>query len=227
MGGGAAKVKGNFKSKIKKNSPSIVAGVVCLIIFVCLLVIPDGNKEHNTISLSEYSSINTICELATLRSFYHNVAMYEKEPDGSNKFVNDVLFWPFGGYTKIGYKQFWLEYSGIVETGVDASKIKINNPDANGIVEVYIPEAKVFSVYADEASLTEPLSENGWFTTISGKEKTEAFATAQSAMRQEAENDQSLLRRSKENAKLLLERYIVNTGKQMGANYTVKWIDNP
>ena len=85
----------------------------------------------------------------------------------------------------------------------------------------------MFSVYADEASLTEPVSENGWFTTISGKEKTEAFATAQAAMRQEAENDQSLLRRSRENAKLLLERYIVNTGKQMGANYSVKWIDNP
>lgn len=150
-----------------------------------------------------------------------------KKPDGGSKFVNDVLLWPFGGYTKIGYKQFWLEYSGIVEIGIDASKIKINGPDSNGIVEVYIPEAKVFSVYADESSLTEPLSENGWFTTISGKEKAEAFATAQSAMKQEAENDQSLLRRSKENAKLLLERYIINTGKQMGTNYIIKWIDTP
>ena len=153
--------------------------------------------------------------------------MYEKEPDGGSKFVNDVLLWPFGGYTKIGYKQFWLEYSGIVEIGIDASKIKINGPDSNVIVEVYIPEAKVFSVYADESSLTEPLSENGWFTTISGKEKAEAFATAQSAMKQEAENDQYLLRRSKENAKLLLERYIINTGKQMGTNYIIKWIDTP
>lgn len=220
-------MKGNVKATVKKNLPSIIAGIICLIAVICLLVIPSGNREPKTINLSEYSSVNTICELATLRSFYHNVAMYEKEPDGGNKFVNDVLLWPFGGYTKIGYKQFWLEYSGIVETGIDASKIKINGPDANGLVEVYVPEAKVFSVYADEASLTEPVSENGWFTTISGKEKTEAFATAQAAMRQEAENDQSLLRRSRENAKLLLERYIVNTGKQMGANYSVKWIDNP
>ncbi|MCI5765364.1 MAG: DUF4230 domain-containing protein [Clostridiales bacterium] len=220
-------MKGNAKSQVKKYFPSIVAGAVCLIIIICLLVIPNENKEPKTINLSEYSSVNTICELATLRSFYHNVAMYEKEPDGGSKFVNDVLLWPFGGYTKIGYKQFWLEYSGIVEIGIDASKIKINGPDSNGIVEVYIPEAKVFSVYADESSLTEPLSENGWFTTISGKEKAEAFATAQSAMKQEAENDQSLLRRSKENAKLLLERYIINTGKQMGTNYIIKWIDTP
>lgn len=220
-------MKGNIKATVKKNLPSIIAGIICLIAVICLLVIPSRNREPKKINLSEYSSINTICELATLRSFYHNVAMYEQEPNGGNKFVNDVLLWPFGGYTKIGYKQFWLEYSGIVETGIDASKIIINGPDANGIVEVYVPEAKVLSVYADEASLTEPLSENGWFTTISGKEKTEAFATAQAAMRQEAENDQSLLRRSRENAKLLLERYIVNTGKQIGADYTVKWIDSP
>ena len=150
--------------------------------------------------------------------------MYEEKPGG---FVNDVLFWPFGSYTKIGYKQFWLEYTGLVETGIDASQIQINGPNANNIVEVYIPDAQVFNVYADEASLTEPLSESGWFTTISGTEKMEAFASAQSAMRQEAENDQTLLRRAKENAKLLLERYIINTGKEMGIDFTVQWIEKP
>lgn len=216
-----------MKGNVKKYLPSIIAGAVCLAAVLCLLIIPKSNSEQNKVDFSEYSSVNTICELATLRSFYHNVAMYEKKPDGGNKFVNDVLLWPFGTYSKIGYKQFWLEYSGVVETGIDASLIKITGPDANGIVEVYVPQAKVLSVYADEASLTEPLSENGWFTKISGKEKTEAFSTAQNAMRQEAENDQSLLRRSRENAKLLLEKYIINTGKQIGASYSVKWTENP
>ncbi len=217
----------SVNAKMKKNLPSIVAGAICLVAVLCLIVIPNGNEGKNNVRLSDYSSVNTICELATLRSYYHNVAMYEKTPDGGNKFVNDVLLWPFGEYTKIGYKQFWLEYSGIVETGIDASQIKINDPDANGVVKVYVPEAKVLSVYADEESLTEPISENGWFTSISGKEKTEAFSTAQSAMKEKAENDQALLRRSRENAKVLLEKYIVNTGKQIGANYTVNWIDNP
>ena len=94
-------------------------------------------------------------------------------------------------------------------------------------MEVFIPDAKVLSVYADDNTLTEPLSENGWFTAISGKEKTEAFATAQSAMRQEADNDQTLLKRAKENAKLLLERYIINTGNEMGLNLSVNWVDKP
>lgn len=86
-------MKGNAKSQVKKYFPSIVAGAVCLIIIICLLVIPNENKEPKTINLSEYSSVNTICELATLRSFYHNVAMYEK-----NRMVaaNSLMMFCFG-----------------------------------------------------------------------------------------------------------------------------------
>ena len=46
-------------------------------------------------------------------------------------------------------------------------------------------------------------------------------------MRQEAENDQDLLIRAKDNAKLILERYIINPGKEMGKEYSVKWLDKP
>lgn len=217
----------SIRMAVKKHKPSITVGIICFIVAISILLIPRNNKEATQLNLSEYSSINAISELATLKSFYHNVAMYEKEPDGGNKFINNVLFWPFGRYTKIGYKQFWIEYSGIVEAGIDASRIQITGPDTQGVVEVFVPDAKVLSVYADENSLSEPLSESGWFTTITGKEKIEAFSKTQNAMRQEAENDENLLRRAKENAKLLLERYIVNTGKEMGLDLSVKWVETP
>ena len=220
-------MKNNIAKIIKNNSLSIFTGFICIAVAIVILVLPTNQTSSAQINLSEYSSVSTICELATLKSYYHNVAMYEKEPDGGNKFVNDVLFWPFGGYTKVGYKQFWLEYSGIVETGIDASQIRISGPNEKGVVEVYVPDAKVLNVYADENSLTDPLSENGWFTTISGKEKAEAFATAQNAMKQEAEGDQALLKRAKENASILLERYIINTGKEIGIDLSVKWIESP
>ena len=225
--GSAARMKKAVKLFVSNYSSSILAGIICLFIVVGILAFPSAQKTSIPERFSEYSSVISICELATLKSFYHNVAMYEKEPDGSEKFVNDVLLWPFGGYSKVGYKQFWLEYSGIVETGIDASQIQIHEPNAQAVVEVFIPDAKVISVYADESTLTEPLSENGWFTTISGKEKAEAFASAQTAMRQEAENDQTLLKRAKENAKILLERYIINIGKELGTTYSVVWIEKP
>ena len=78
-----------------------------------------------------------------------------------------------------------------------------------GIGEIYVPDAHPLSVYADEDSLTEPLTEEGWFTSVTGKEKMETFSTAQNAMRHEAENDQSLLMKAKDNAKVLLEKYII------------------
>lgn len=215
------------RTGIRRYVPSIVAGILCLAAVAGILLFPLNGKDAGTARFSESASVSTICELATLKSYYHNVAMFEEKPEGFNQVLNDVLLWPFGGYTKIGYKQFWLEYSGIVETGIDASQIRMNGPDAKGVVAVYVPDARIINVYADESSLTEPLSENGWFTGISGKEKADAFAKAQSAMREEAENDRALLSRAKENAKMLLEQYIVNTGREIGAEYTVQWLDSP
>ncbi len=220
-------MKGGAQMEKKHILPCIAGGILCVAAAAGILLFPQGDGKNVTMNLSEVSSVNTICELATLKSFYHNVAMFEKKPDGSEKFMNDIFFWPFGNVTKVGYKQFWIEYNGIVETGVDADKIQILGPDRSGVVEVYVPDARVLGVNADENSLTEPLSEKGWFTQITGREKAEAFASAQSAMRQEAENNRNLLMRSKENAKVLLERYIVETGKETGMELKVHWNDSP
>ena len=214
----------------RRNSGGIfgfIIGLVCLTIAVAVLLLPDKKTAPRQIDLSEHSSVSAICELATLKSFYHNVAMFEKQPEGGDAFFNDYFIWPFGEFTKVGYKQLWLEYSGIVETGIDAGKIQINRPDENGVIEVFVPDAKVLSVYADEQSLSEPLTEKGAFTTISGAEQADAFSKAQKKMREEAESDEALLDRAKRNAKVLLEQYIVNTGKEMGVDYSVKWLDNP
>lgn len=219
----------NALMMIKKNIPIVLSGMICLVLIAVILIIPGNKEESKSVELSEYSSISDICELATLRSYYHNVAVYEEKPEGAAKVISDILTWPFNKLLKTGYKQFWLEYSGIVEIGIDlkTDKIQINNPDAGGVVDVYVPDAKVLNVDADENSFSDPLDETGLFTTITAKERSDAYAAAQDAMRQEAENDQALLRRAKNNAKILLERYIVNLGKEMGIDYSINWVDNP
>lgn len=214
---------------IKKNLPIIISGMICLVLFAAILIIPGNREETPPVELSEYSSISDICELATLRSYYHNVLVHEEKLDGATKVISDILTWPFNQLLKTGYKQFWLEYSGIVEIGIDlkADKILINYPDAGGVVDIYMPEAKVLNVDSDESSFSDPLDETGLFTTITSRERSEAYAAAQDNMWQEAENDQALLRRAKSNAKILLEQYIVNLGKEMGVDYTIKWVENP
>ena len=219
-------MKGKIHKGLIKNSQTILTGIVCLIIAFGIIVFPTKTSSTQ-IDLSEYSSVNAICELATLKSFYHNVVVCEEEPSGAVKTLSTVLLWPFDRLAKTGYKQFWMEYSGIVETGIDASKIQINNPTADGIVEIFIPDASVLSVYADENSLSEPLTEKGLFTNITGEEQAKAFAKAQSVMREQAESDQALLSRAKNNAKILLEQYVINIGRGIGVDYSVKWINNP
>ena len=214
---------------IKNNLMTIISGIICLVLVVVILFIPGDKKETKPVNLSEDSSVNDICELATLRSYYHNVAVYEEKPKGASKVISDILTWPFNQLLKTGYKQFWLEYSGLVEIGIDlkADKILISNPNASGVVDVYVPNAKVLNVDADENSFSDPLDETGLFTTITIKERSEAYAAAQDNMRQEVENDQTLLRRAKNNAKILLEQYIVNLGKEMGVEYSINWVENP
>ena len=50
---------------------------------------------------------------------------------------------------------------------------------------------------------------------------------AQKNMREEAQNDKTMLARAKKNAKSLIERYIVNMGKEIGIELSIRWIDNP
>ena len=213
----------------KKKLMTVISGLVCLVLFFVILFVPVRKKETKPVNLSEYSSVNDIYELATLRSYYHNVAVYEEKPEGAAKVISDILTWPFNQLLKTGYKQFWLEYSGIVEIGIDQNKdkIHISDPDASGVVDLYIPDAKVLSIDADESSFSDPLDEKGLFTTITAKERLIAYAAAQDKMRQEAENDLALLRRAKNNAKILIERYIINLGKEMGVDYSINWSENP
>ncbi len=166
-----------------------------------------------TIDIAEDAFVSRICELATLKCYYHNVAEYE----------NQAPIFKYGLF-RYDYKKFFIEYSGIVEVGIDANQIVIGEPSADGTVEVHVPEAQILNVYADKDSLSEPISDVGLFTKVSAEEIATAFAEAQQAMREGAENDTSILSQAQQNAKDLLEYNIVNTGAQTGRKYTVKWV---
>jgi hypothetical protein len=187
------------------------------LIFISVLTLMEMTTTRKAYaSLDEKAAVNTICELATLRCYYHNVAVFEKKPD----FIFQY------GLAQYGYKKLWLEYSGIVEYAVDAGLIRISEPDADGVVSVYVPEASVKNVTADKNSMAEPLTETGMFTDISAEDHATAFSEAQKHMKEEAENDSAQLARAHENACKLLEQYIVETGKAMGTEYKIKWVDS-
>lgn len=121
---------------------------------VCLTGCAEKKKE------ADFSGINSVCELATLKCYYHNVAKGETKASG-------LLKW-FG----TGYKKIWTEYSGIVELGIDVNKVSVSSPGADGVVKITIPDAEILNVDLDEDSMGEPLTDTGFLTEITKEEET-------------------------------------------------------
>ena len=192
----------------KKNKISLKLMLIVLIVVVLIIIIFVNRKTELNAKPHMYS-IEKICELATLECYYHDVAEFRQDATG--------VF-------KIGYKKYWIEYNGIVKYGVDAKDIKVNKPDKNGVVKVFIPEAKILSVDVDINSMSDPIVDTGMFTSISIEEKNKAYNQAQEKMKLNSEKDSSLLSQAKNNAQKLIEQYIINVGKQIDKDYSVEWI---
>ncbi|MCI6711347.1 MAG: DUF4230 domain-containing protein [Anaerovoracaceae bacterium] len=185
--------------------------------FVLTAAIYSGGADKKTHEIADIASVDKICELATLKCYYHDVAEYEKQAEGLFKYR------PF----KYGYKKVWIEYDGIVDVGIDVSDVQINEPDRKGIVRIYVPDAKILSVSADKDTMSEPLADKGIFTKITAEDKNKAFADAQATMQKNAEADAGMLAQAKNNAKELLEQYVINVGEQTGKTYKVEWLEKP
>lgn len=165
----------------------------------------------------DFSGVTQICELATLKCYYHDVARLEKQPQGAFKY----------GWGKYGYKKLWMEYDAIIEIGIDAGEVEIYEPDENGIVRIYIPEANILNVDSDENSMEMPICETGRFTEITTEDQRKAYANAQVEMEKSANNDKDIKKQAYENAQKIIEQYVVTIGEQLGKMYTVEWLNKP
>ena len=182
-----------------------------LLVGTVVLCLTGCGKETQT---ADFSGVTSVCELATLKCYYHNVAKAETEASGI-----------FAKWLKNGYKKIWTEYSGIIEYGIDISQVTVSEPDKNGVVTVTMPDAQVLNVDVDEDSLGTPLTDTGFLTSVTTEEKTTTLAGAQEAMEQQAKENTEMLSQAKARAKTLIEEYIKNVGESIGEEYTVEWKD--
>ena len=182
-----------------------------LLVGTVVLCLTGCGKETQT---ADFSGVTSVCELATLKCIYHNVAKAETEASGI-----------FAKWLKTGYKKIWTEYSGIIEYGIDISQVTVSEPDKNGVVTVTMPDAQVLNVDVDEDSLGTPLTDTGFLTSVTTEEKTTTLAGAQEAMEQQAKENTEMLSQAKARAKTLIEEYIKNVGESIGEEYTVEWKD--
>lgn len=184
--------------------------IISLILVMVLCSSCQGAEEQVIDTEPQVSQMKSICELAAVDCYYHNVAKYrEKDAEG-------ILLWKKD-------KHFWVEYDGIVTIGIDASLLEIKVKDEN--VAISMPSAKVLSCKVDEKTLTEDsfvVARDS--ARIDAETQTEAFKEAQGVMEKNASEDAALLSNAQERAKKLLEDYVNNIGDAVGKKYEVKWV---
>lgn len=179
---------------------------IILVMGMCCLGISCSKKEV----VPQVSQMKSICELATIDCYYHNVAKYSEDD------ATRVLWW-----TKD--RKFWIQYSGIVRMGIDTSlvNVEVQNDD----VTITIPPAKVLECRIDDKTLTKDsfIVAKG-SAKIGAEHQTEAFKAAQEEMQKEAEQDTVLLASAQRRAQKLLEDYVTNIGDCVGKTYKIKWV---
>ena len=185
--------------------------LVCLFIIFTMCITTASCSKDNTLKEIEpqASQMKSICELATMRCYYHNVAKYTEEN------ASGMLLW-----TKD--RKFWVEYAGIVNIGIDTSKVKMEVKKDN--VNITIPQAQVLDCKVDNATLTESsfiVAKNS--AKVEAEHQTAAFKEAQAKIKEAASNDTALLSNAQQRAQKLLEDYVNNIGNCIGKKYKINW----
>ena len=168
-------------------------------------------KEEMPIDIEpQLSQIQSICELAVMECYYHNVAKFLEED------ASGVLWWKKD-------KHFWIEYSGIVKFGIDISLVSIEVNDSQIIIT--LPEAEVQSCMVDSSSLTEAsYIVDKKSAEIDAEDEIFALAEAQKKLEELASNDKTLLTEAQQRAQILIRDYVANLSNISGKTYTIKWI---
>ena len=181
---------------------------VILIIMMCFSSVSCAKEIKNI--APETSQMKSICELAVMECYYHNVAKYKEEN------ATGILWWEKD-------RHFWMEYAGIVTIGVDTSLMNIEVEDEN--VTITIPPAKVLGCKVDETTLTEDsfiVAQNS--AKVEAEHQTEAFKSAKDKLESEAKSNFTLLAAAQQRVQKLLEDYVTNIGNSVGKTYKIKWI---
>ena len=181
---------------------------VILIIIMCFSSVSCAKEIKNI--APETSQMKSICELAVMECYYHNVAKYKEEN------ATGILWWEKD-------RHFWMEYAGVVTIGVDTSLMNIEVKDEN--VTITIPPAKVLGCKVDETTLTEDsfiVAQNS--AKVEAEHQTEAFKSAKDKLESEAKSNFTLLAAAQQRVQKLLEDYVTNIGNSVGKTYKIKWI---
>ncbi|MBP5654734.1 MAG: DUF4230 domain-containing protein [Clostridiales bacterium] len=157
--------------------------------------------------------IRSICELATLKCYYHNTAKAVKSAGT--------------GLTHLGEEDtpYWFEYTAQATFGIDGHKVQVVIDDDSIIV--YMPHARILSIDVDPNSHTEPiLKPRKWYRNdveIGAQDITDALAEANVNLKKEIMADSKNFSLAEKTAQDLIQNYIDQITEMSGTRYKVQW----
>ena len=188
--------------------------LILLVVTMALSVslIGCSNQKEVVNKEPEITQIRSICTLATLECYYHNVAKSVKTAGEGIAHVGEVD------------REFWIEYTGVAKVGIDMSKVSMTIDGSN--VEIKIPEAELIGkVDIEESWLNYIFSNDGLNKNeITVDDETKAINDAQKEMQESIKNNKTLLLNAQSRAQELIENYVVQIGKITGVDYKITWI---
>lgn len=162
--------------------------------------------------------IRNICQLAVLKVYFHNVAKAVKPAasGASGWFQQD--------------REFWFEYSGYAEVGIDMSRVSMEFED--GVVYVTLPPVELIGgVVIDSSSYdidSVIVEGEDWYNfnhnDISAADLTDAINTANYEMQSSIMSNNTLIMNAQQRAEDLIENYINQVGKCADTTYRVVFV---
>lgn len=185
--------------------------IIVMLLAIIMSVIPGCNINGVSSKKPDLSQIRSICNLATLECYYHNVAKTKKEAGSGISHIGETD------------RTFWIEYTGIAKIGIDMSKV---NMQIDGdTVSIFIPNAKLLSIDISEDNMNYISNDDSWFNKnkITAEDQISAINDAQSNMAESVKNNSALLLSAQSRAKDLIENYIIKLNELSKTEYKIEW----
>lgn len=184
---------------------NIIVSILLIITFLLSLCSCSQQKQ----AVIKEEDIHAICELATLKCYYNNVAQIEKEKE--NIFQKD--------------RKMWIEYEGVATIGVDMSQVKVKT--SGNTITINMPEAELMSLGLNTDTFGEKeiiSSHKGWFgISINTEEQNQAMILGDEEMEKAIKENKALFVKAQDRAKELIKCYIDKIGSAAGVDYEIKW----
>lgn len=195
------------KIKLSLFVKNLIIAVIILIVVVPIFLIWNSDDE---IEKTYDWRIQNICDLATLECRFHNVGISKED----------------AGLFNWGSKEIWIEYDGTITAGIRADKVIIEDPTTNGVVRIHLPPVEILSEDVDQSTIELLVDDGTWFASVSGSDQIKVMEKSQKEMRKEAQTYTHIYDQARNNAKNILEQYVINVGKLTGNTYTVEWVED-